>query len=257
MAWTALGVAGIIAVVIAGWTTSNPTLYRAGLAMQAITPGWPRWAVTAAVGTVTTIIACFPFVFTKLLDFVGLYGLLLVPIGSIVFTEHWIFPRIGLTQLWAEKKGVIISWPALISWFAGLGFALWLNYGMGVSLFYLFLPTWFVAMFLYIALASVMGARETYPESESDIQETARRADEASGPAVPPKPAVDGGPVLLLARVFAIGALVVCAAWPIWIFTQGGEGFAERFATFRTYLIVPTIIYFIAGTVWAIKRDKA
>ena len=28
----ALGVSGIIAVVLAGWTTSNPTLYRAGLA---------------------------------------------------------------------------------------------------------------------------------------------------------------------------------------------------------------------------------
>ncbi|MHC4596530.1 MAG: nucleoside transporter, partial [Planctomycetota bacterium] len=42
----ALGVSGIIAVVIAGWTTSNPTLYRAGLAFQAVTPGWPRWLVT-------------------------------------------------------------------------------------------------------------------------------------------------------------------------------------------------------------------
>ena len=32
---------------------------------------------TLAAGAVTTVIACFPFVFTRLLDFVGLYGLLL------------------------------------------------------------------------------------------------------------------------------------------------------------------------------------
>ena len=50
----ALGVSGIITVVIAGWTTSNPTLYRAGLAFQAVTPGWPRWLVTLAGGAVTT-----------------------------------------------------------------------------------------------------------------------------------------------------------------------------------------------------------
>ena len=33
-------------------------------------------------GAATTVIACFPFVFTRLLDFVGLYGLLLAPAGA-------------------------------------------------------------------------------------------------------------------------------------------------------------------------------
>ncbi len=42
----ALGVSGALAVVIAGWTTANPTLYRAGLALQVVTPNWPRWVVT-------------------------------------------------------------------------------------------------------------------------------------------------------------------------------------------------------------------
>ena len=70
--YQALGWAGVIAVVIAGWTTSNPTLYRAGLALQAVTPDWSRAKVTAVAGAVTTVIACFPFVFTRLLDFVVL-----------------------------------------------------------------------------------------------------------------------------------------------------------------------------------------
>ena len=34
MAYEALGAAGALAVLIAGWTTANPTLYRSGLALQ-------------------------------------------------------------------------------------------------------------------------------------------------------------------------------------------------------------------------------
>ena len=38
MAYNAIGVFGILVVVLAGWTTANPTIYRAGLAFQAIMP---------------------------------------------------------------------------------------------------------------------------------------------------------------------------------------------------------------------------
>ena len=99
-------------VVLAGWTTANPTLYRAGLALQVVTPGWPRWLVTVAAGLVTTLVACFPFVFRRLLDFVAIYGLLLVPVGAIVVAEHWIFPRLGLAQFWSARKGQWLNWPA-------------------------------------------------------------------------------------------------------------------------------------------------
>jgi purine-cytosine permease-like protein len=36
LAYNAAGVTGLICVIIAGWTTANPTIYRAGLAFQAI-----------------------------------------------------------------------------------------------------------------------------------------------------------------------------------------------------------------------------
>src|SRR5690606_36945508 len=55
MATEALGVAGAAAVLLASWTTANPTLYRAGLALQVVSPGWPRWKVTAQAGLVTTV----------------------------------------------------------------------------------------------------------------------------------------------------------------------------------------------------------
>jgi len=46
MAYDIAGVAGILLVLIAGWTTANPMIYRAGLAFQAIRPKWSRFKVT-------------------------------------------------------------------------------------------------------------------------------------------------------------------------------------------------------------------
>ncbi len=120
VAYQALGVMGAVAVVLAGWTTANPTLYRAGLALQVITPGWPRWLVTILAGAATTAVACSPFVFRHLLGFVAIYGILLVPVGAIVVAEHWLFPWLGWTQYWSSRRGQRINVPALAAWLAGL-----------------------------------------------------------------------------------------------------------------------------------------
>ena len=149
MAFEALGFAGAAAVLVASWTTANPTLYRAGLALQVVTPGWTRWKVTAVAGLVTTILACFPVVFLRLLDYVAYYGLILMPIGAIVVAEHWILPRLGIMRYHTEAKrwfagpAALIVWPLtlLISFFA-----------IPVHLYFKWLPGYFVALFLYIGL---------------------------------------------------------------------------------------------------------
>lgn len=251
MANYALGVSGLIAVVLAGWTTSNPTLYRAGLALQAITPGWPRWLVTLVAGTLTTLLACSPFVFTKLLDFVGLYGLLLMPVGAIVFAEHWIFPRIGFTQYWVARKKLAVSWPALASWGISIAVALALNSTGILHLFFLFVPVWLLTTVLYIAFAAVAGAREDLPPLEDDAQARARGVE-----AVPEEPRPIGL-VARLAGIVALLSLLACIAWPAWLFLGAGPDFAARHAVLKTWLIVPSLAYFVAGTYWAVRWDAA
>src|SRR5690606_6677348 len=59
MAASALGIAGLVCVIVAGWTTANPTIYRAGLAFQAIVPKASRFKVTLATGMVATIAGLF------------------------------------------------------------------------------------------------------------------------------------------------------------------------------------------------------
>lgn len=116
MAYEAAGIAGAFAVLAAGWTTANPTLYRSGLALQCVTDNWPRWKVTLIAGVLTTILSCFPIVFLRLLDYVALYGLVLIPIGAIVFSEHWLLPRIGVAQYQAESKGLSVNGTVVAVW---------------------------------------------------------------------------------------------------------------------------------------------
>lgn len=248
----ALGVSGILAVIAAGWTTSNPTLYRAGLALQAVTPGWPRWLVTLLAGALTTLIACSPFVFTKLLNFVGLYGLLLVPVGAIVFVEHWIFPIIGFTQYWVARKKLVVSWPALLSWGIAIAVALYLERTGALHLFFLFVPVWLLTSVLYIAFSSVAGARESLPAFE-EAPASRRSAGAPARSAERPRL----GPGAWIAGLIALASLVVCLVWPAWILVMGAEGYEARFMSFKALLIWPTLVYFVAGTYWAIKWDEA
>lgn len=148
MAFSAVGLAGAFAVLVAGWTTANPTLYRAGLALQAVTPNWPRWKVTLVAGIVTTLLACFPIIFLRLLDYVAVYGLILMPIGAIVVAEHWILPKVNAEQYKAEKYGWLFNWNAAIIW-AG---ALVMAYLLPIDLFFRWLPCYVSALVGYVLL---------------------------------------------------------------------------------------------------------
>ena len=159
IAYMGAGVAGLAAVVIAGWTTANPTIYRAGLAMQTITPNWKRWKVTMAVGAVTTIAALFPALIMRLLDFVALYGLILMPMGAVIFADFWLLPRLGLRQDYANWKNLLFSWPAAMAWLVSLGACGGLYMVWDVQIFFLGLPGWFIATGVYVMLCMAQQRR--------------------------------------------------------------------------------------------------
>jgi purine-cytosine permease-like protein len=146
IAYLGAGIAGAVSVVVAGWTTANPTLYRAGLALQVATPDWKRWKVTLGAGVVTTLAALFPALMMKLLDFVALYGLLLMPMGAVIFADYWIFPKLGLRAAYAEAKGLLISWPALAAWAVSLAVC----FALPVELYFKALPGWFIAIITFV-----------------------------------------------------------------------------------------------------------
>ena len=149
IAYMGAGFAGAVCVVVAGWTTANPTLYRAGLALQVVTPDWKRWKMTLAAGVITTTAACFPAFIMRLLDFVALYGLILMPMGAVIFADYWILPKIGLKRNFLEFSKGHWSLPAAAAWVVSLAAA----FILPLEIFFKGLPGWFVAVIVYAGLS--------------------------------------------------------------------------------------------------------
>ncbi len=244
IAFTALGYSGALAVMLAGWTTSNPTLYRAGLAFQTITPGWPRWLVTLIAGAITTVVACFPFVFLKLTEFVGLYNLLLMPVGAIVVVEHWIFPRLGYTQFWSARKGQTLNVPALIACVVPLALALVCTYFGWIHLFFVAIPVWVLTAVSYIVLAARSGAREALPELVEPVKPVtpARRTILTKRVGGQKTPAYGAGLLAIMCLV-----LTLFFAWCTY------ENYLLH-KDFTAHLIWLTAVYFLAAVTWANSR---
>ena len=150
VAYRAAGVAGALCVVIAGWTTANPTIYRAGLALQAIKPEWKTWKVTMVVGMITTLAAMFPALVMKLLEFVALYGLVLMPMGAVIMMDVYILPRLNLESNFAERFGRTVNPAAAVAWGFTLVACISINLLFGMEIFFLGLPGWFIASLLYV-----------------------------------------------------------------------------------------------------------
>ena len=253
VAFTALGAVGAVAVVIAGWTTANPTIYRSGLALQVATPNWPRWLVTLLAGAVTTIVACSPFVFTKLLDFVGIYGLLLMPVGAIVFVEHWLFPRIGLTQYWCWRQGKIMNWPALLAWWVTLAAAIYATFiAKSIHLFFLVIPVWLSTAILYIILSAIFGAGGKLNELPEEAVTPETKSTSAEGKSKQPKKSG----LYCVSGLIALASLAVCLGMAIWVAASAGDVYNDRLDFFKTALKYITVIYFVFGTIWIFLKEQ-
>jgi purine-cytosine permease-like protein len=153
LAFRAAGYVGLLCVIVAGWTTANPTIYRAGLAFQAITPRSSLFKITLVTGGVATFAGLFPAIAMKLLDFVALYGMLLMPMGAVIFVDYWLMKRIHLYDSFAEKSRINFNWAAGLTWFLTLATCLLLVKFGGIQIYFVSLPGWFVAAALYLLLS--------------------------------------------------------------------------------------------------------
>lgn len=260
VAYYALGWSGFIIVIVAGWTTAITNLYRAGLAAQAIFFNHSRKKTTIVVGLVTIAIACFPFVFSQILPLLTYAGLLVVPVGAIVFAEHQIFPRIGYTRYWSSYRQLTFSTPAVASWALGLLFGFGLNALNVMSFFYLFIPTWVFTILVYIILAGRYGAREKYPEAEK--QEKIRnenivsfQEEKAKQEA---KPIKDTSVFSKALRTIAIISLVITLvlACIVLFGSSNEEMYINNRQLFYRYAFICSLLYF-STAYWVLKRGKS
>lgn len=160
MVWDAVGWAGLLCVLIAGWTTANPTIYRAGLAFQGIYPRMARTTGTIIAGTVCTAASIFPAFAMQLLDFVGIYGTILAPVGAVIVVDHFLARRMGIQPEPAAKRGLSFNVAVLLAWLPVVGIALWFATARNIPSFFLPLPCWLACGALYIAFSKLTQPRE-------------------------------------------------------------------------------------------------
>jgi purine-cytosine permease-like protein len=167
LAYSACGLVGLIAVVAAGWTTANPTLYRAGLAFQSLVPGSSRFKITILTGLVASVTAIFPIVTMRLLDFVAMWGMILMPMGAVIFVDFWLLPRLGMRSNFAEVSGRSVNWAAGLAWILTVALCAVLVKAGHTQIYFVSLPGWFMAVILYIVLSKIMqrAARRPLPGS--------------------------------------------------------------------------------------------
>lgn len=257
VAFRILGIMGLLAVVIAGWTTSIPCLYRAGLAFQSIFPRYSRTQVTLAVGSLTTVIACSPFVFNQWLNVLSYFIMLIAPIGGIIAAEHFILPRQGIRPFWREHQKNIDNVPAFVTWGMSVAVGVILLSLDAIHLFTLFIPVWLTSLIGYPLICFLMGVRR---ESKGDLHLA------AYGPVNPEEIAGDKPPATVPVQrrnpwyYLALACLVVILAISVASYLSHRP--LEFLDTFRWLIIAPTVVYFIAATKWMkgrrrVRRDVA
>lgn len=155
MAYRVAGPAGILLALVAGWATATPIIYRAGMAFQALLPTWSRVRLTYVAGGLACVVATFPGVCNSFLSIAMLYGLILMPMGAVIFTDFYLMRRFGLEPAFAHRHGLASHWPPIAAWIASVAFSGLLWSVFGIQEFFLCLPGWLLAAVVYLGCSIV------------------------------------------------------------------------------------------------------
>jgi NCS1 family nucleobase:cation symporter-1 len=160
LAYNAIGVFGVIVVILAGWTTANPTIYRAGLAFQTLFPKMKSSGATIIAGALATAAGVFPAFAMQLLDFVAVYGFILAPVGAIIVFDQFFANKFNIVPFYADKNKLNLNWAVLLAW--GLSVCGFYFYAKanGVFLSFLTLPAWISCGVLFLLLSKFMQKKQ-------------------------------------------------------------------------------------------------
>ncbi|WP_420459755.1 purine-cytosine permease family protein [Neolewinella sp.] len=153
LAYSAIGWFGIIAVILAGWTTANPTIYRAGLAFKSLFPTAKAATGVLIAGALATIAGLFPAFAMKLLGFVALYGFILAPFGAVIVFEHFFAHRAGIVPNYAEVAGLRFNPAVFWAWAISFGLFYLLSWQFGIFLSFVTLPAWLLCGVLFLVIS--------------------------------------------------------------------------------------------------------
>jgi len=249
--YTVLGYAGLMGVIVAGWTTANPLIYRVTLSFNAVFPQFSYKKMAYIAGGLISVAACFPAV-QRAADILTYLGILVVGMGAVCIVEHFLFPKIGFTRYWNLYRKQDINWAALISWGLSLILFLILFITQPIHQNFWFIPCFLIAAVCYIVLAGLMGAKKAYPEEEAEeiayekaLQEYVDQLEPETQPSKPPVSAK----ILNWLSYAALGGMLVSGI----IFCTGGIQVDAmknmEFAFSLAYFVCAFASVFVSGSI--------
>ena len=198
-------------------------------------PKASRFTVTLITGGIATVAGMFPAITMKLLDFVALYGMLLMPMGAVIFVDFWLIRKFGLQSSYAERSGATFNWAAGAAWLVTLAIASVLVKFAGLQIFFVSLPGWFIAATLYVGLSVVYQKKSALPS-------------EKPSPA-PPWHKHRRNHMRTILIVVAVLSLVLLML-PSILFLAG----RMELDTVKWIMMAATIVWFATATPWLWKR---
>ena len=75
--------------------------------------------------------------------------------GAVILADHYIIPRLGLQQYYAEQKRINFNLAAAATWFIMLTLALFINFYFHVELYFLPVPIWILSLGAYLLFSRV------------------------------------------------------------------------------------------------------
>lgn len=254
-----LGGMGLLAVIVAGWTTANPSIYRASLALKTIFTNVELKTLSYIVGIIMTIVGSFPIT-ANIMVIVNIIVLVVPAVGAICIAEHYLLPKFGGTRYWTMYKGNTINYAALSAWVISLIFVIIMLQTKALHSYFLFLPTYVIAIVSYIFLALKMGAADDYSEQvkrENEIQQALNEIIEAEDK----KEIENAVPVIyskLTKNIFNFsyvicGGLLIAIMW-ISISTFKGN---MNIDVFKKLAFQFTVIYFAISAVTTYMKMRA
>ncbi|HKK68728.1 MAG TPA: hypothetical protein VJ946_10960, partial [Bacteroidales bacterium] len=89
----------------------------------------------------------------KLLDFVALYGMLIMPMGAVIFVDFWLLRKLNLKPMFADISGNSFYLAPFFAWMLTLVFCILLIFKAGVQIYFVSLPGWLFAGISYLLLS--------------------------------------------------------------------------------------------------------
>lgn len=107
----------ILVLFFATWTTNDKNLYESSLAISALVPQYPRWAVTAIAGVLGTGVAMLGIT-AHFIPLLIALGILIAPLAGVYIVDFWLQPELYKPN---ASQAVWRSTPFL-AWILGSGF---------------------------------------------------------------------------------------------------------------------------------------